>query len=70
MAGSSDKSFNWAHKILWPLPSSRNLSSAASQRRATTSGVTLAGRKEQHTGYEPPPPEEPQAHRLLAVLTG
>jgi hypothetical protein len=70
MAGSSDKSFTWAQKILWPLPSSRNLSSAASQPRATTSGVTLAGRKEQHTGYELLPPKEPQALRLLAVPAG
>lgn len=51
--GYSGKSFSWAPKIRWPLRSSRNQSSAASQPRATTSGVTLAGRKEQLTGYEP-----------------
>jgi hypothetical protein len=52
VAGYSDKSFSWARKIRWTLRSSENLSSAASRSRATTCGVTLAGRKEQHTGYE------------------
>jgi hypothetical protein len=52
VAGYSDKSFRWARKTRWPLQSTPSRSSAASRLRATTSGVTLAGRKERLTGSQ------------------
>jgi hypothetical protein len=52
VAGYSDRIFNWARKTRRPLPSTPSRSSAASRLRATTSGVTLAGRKERLTGCE------------------
>jgi hypothetical protein len=52
---------SWARKIRCPLLSSRNRSSAPSTTRATTSGATRAGRREQPIGWQRLP--LPQAHQ-------